>query len=53
MNPDIGFRSSGGISLCSEKTAPLLSPQETIVFSLENETKDAQDLGTLNITDQG
>lgn len=53
MNPDIGFRSSGGLSLCSEKTAPLSNPQETTGFSLENETKDTQDLGTLNITDQG
>ena len=53
MDPDIGFKSSRRPSLCTVKTVPLPSPQETTGFSLEDETKDAQDLGTLNITDQG
>lgn len=50
-NPDINLNPLRGPDYCSEKTTPLPSPQETTGFSLENETKEAQDLETLDIAE--
>lgn len=50
-NPDINLNPLRGPAYCSEKTAPLPSPQENTGFPLENETKEAQDLETLDIAE--